>query len=59
MLERILLALFASIILAISPSLRDALVEFTKGLDKAAKETDNPWDDRFVALLKIILGIKD
>jgi len=39
-----------------SPELRKAIVDYIDALDEHAKSTDNPWDDLFVSLLRVILG---
>lgn len=53
------ITLVQQIITSISPQLRNAVVEFVNKLEVDAKKTvDNPWDDVFVGILKLILVIK-
>ena len=40
----------------VSPLLRNAVEDMLKKLELKAKETDNPFDDMFVATLKEVLG---
>ncbi len=44
---------------AISPHLRQLIIEFAKTLSLQAAETPNPWDDVLVSILKILLDIRD
>ncbi len=47
------------ILTAISPELRDIIVQFVHDLSAMAKKTPNPVDDIAVDILKILLAIKD
>jgi|2_EtaG_2_1085320.scaffolds.fasta_scaffold51984_2 hypothetical protein len=46
------------IVTALTPEIRDMVSDTIKGWEAKAEETENPWDDHFVAILKEILGIK-
>lgn len=50
-----LLRLVRLVLTVLSPELRTALVEWLDDLDARAKNTDNPWDDVLVGILKSIL----
>lgn len=49
-------SLFVKVIGQISPDIRAYIKEFLTMLEKKAKETDNPIDDIFVVILRIIFG---
>jgi hypothetical protein len=54
-----IVVLITRIIKGISPQLRQAVVEFVNKMEEDAKATeDNPWDDIFVGILKLILLIE-
>ena len=53
-----MVVLLRQIITQMSPGIRTALVEFVDQLDGHAKQTDNPWDDVAIGLLKLILLIE-
>lgn len=44
---------------AISPQLRNLIVEFVRNLSAHADKTPNPWDNVLVDILKILLDIKE
>lgn len=52
-----LIRLLIQMILVMSPQLKDLLTAQVNELEAQAHSTQNPWDDLFVGLLKIILGI--
>jgi len=52
-----LLELSTSIMALISPKFREILSEYVLQLEKRAKETDNPFDDIAVYVVKVILGL--
>lgn len=56
--ERITIAILSAILRAVSPILREALQKAIKELYEKAKQTDNPYDDMFIALLARLLGIE-
>jgi len=43
----------------ISPHLRKLILDFVNDLSTEANKTPNPWDNILVAILKILLDIKD
>lgn len=55
MWNKLLMMLLPLILTVVSPQLRVFLTEILTDLETKAKQTDNPWDDMFVALLKAIL----
>lgn len=57
-MENWVAVLLKQIITQMSPGIRTALVQFVNKLDESAKQTDNPWDDVAVGLLKLVLLIK-
>ena len=50
-----ILRLIGLIVNTASPELRKMLQDWIDDLEKQAKQTDNPWDDILVALLKTVL----
>ncbi|MQY78285.1 MAG: hypothetical protein GH151_03700 [Bacteroidetes bacterium] len=44
---------------AISPNIRELLVNFVLSLSVEAAKTPNPWDDILVSILRILLDIRD
>lgn len=49
--------LLGTLIKTLSPEIRDIVTKTVNEWEAKAKETENPWDDHFVALVKEILGI--
>lgn len=56
MMERLLLTVLPMIIKNVTPVIVDELRELLANLEQHAKETQNPWDDLFVALLSAVLN---
>lgn len=54
-----MIAIIQILLQAISPHLRDLILNFVKDLSVQAAKTPNPWDDILVAILKTVLDIKD
>ena len=52
------MSLLTRILTVISPDIRGLVDEWLKDLEDRAKATPNPWDDIFVAFLKMVLGVK-
>ena len=44
---------------AISPQIRQLIIDFVKDLSKRAEQTPNPWDDILVFILRTLLAIED
>lgn len=42
-----------------SPQIREQLCVLLSDLEQKAKETDNPWDDILVGILKTVLACPD
>ena len=42
-----------------SPQIRESFCKLLNTLEEQAKETDNPWDDVLVGVLKTIMGCPD
>ena len=50
--------IFGAIITLLSGEIREMIEKSLKEWEVRAEETENPWDDHFVALLKEILDIE-
>jgi len=57
-LFRILATVLEELLKRVSPEIRLSNRKWIQELEKSAKETKNPWDDLFVALLKIVFGVE-
>jgi nitrate reductase assembly molybdenum cofactor insertion protein NarJ len=57
-LFRILATVLEELLKRVSPEIRLSIRKWIQELEKNAKETKNPWDDLFVALLKIVFGVE-
>ena len=51
-MERIIAALLPVLLRSISKQLRKSMIEFLKTLEKQAAQTDNPFDDMLIAVLR-------
>jgi len=56
-LFRILATVLEELLKRVSPEIRLSIRKWIQELEKNAKETKNPWDDLFIALLRIVFGI--
>lgn len=52
-----LIRLLIQMVLVMSPQLKDLLTTQIRELEAQAHATQNPWDDLFISLLKVVLGI--
>lgn len=50
-----LLRLITMVVTVMSPELRKVLEDWISTLEAQAKNTDNPWDDILVGMLKTLL----
>jgi len=57
-LGKILAAVIEELLKRISPEIRMSIRKWLEELERKAKETKNPWDDLFVAVLKIMFGVE-
>jgi len=57
-MERWILGILTRILTVISPEIRVLFVGWIKDLEARAKATPNPWDDIFVAFLKMLINIE-
>lgn len=57
-MDKWILGLLTRIATVISPDIRGMVVEWLRDLDTRAKATPNPWDDIFVAFLKMLLNVE-
>lgn len=57
MLNKILSLILEVVVKNLSPQLRKYIIEAVDNWGEAAKKTENPWDDIFVKILKILLKI--
>lgn len=57
-MEKLLLKVFRMIINAVSPELRELLFKYYEQLKAKAAQTPNEWDDVFVGLLGVLLGLE-
>lgn len=55
----IVMQILPTLISQISPVLREMIKTFILELEKKAKESQNPFDDMFVALLKAVFDIEE
>jgi len=55
---KILATIIEELLKRISPEIRMSIRKWLGELEQKAKETKNPWDDLFVALLRIVFGIE-
>jgi len=53
---RILATVLEELLKRVSPEIRLSIRKWIQELEKNAKETKNPWDDLFIALLRIVFG---
>ena len=49
---------FGALVGLLTPEIRTLVEDTVKGWEEKAAETENPWDDHFVDILKGILNIK-
>ena len=54
-MNELLLRILLLVVLQMSPALRTALIKVLSELEKQAKESQNPWDDILIAILKTLL----
>jgi len=59
MWEKILMMVLPALVGAITPTIRDFLIDALKHMEAAAANTDNPIDDVFVNLLRLLLNVPD
>jgi len=57
-MDNLVYKLISLIVTVISPELKKGLTDLVVKLDADAKKTSNPWDDMFVGVLKMLLGIE-
>jgi len=55
---KILATIIEELLKRVSPEIRMAIRRWIGELEKSAKDSKNPWDDLFVALLKIVFGVE-
>jgi len=55
---RILATVLEELLKRVSPEIRLSIRKWIQELEKNAKETKNPWDDLFIALIKIVFGME-
>ena len=57
-MEKIAAKILAEVLKRLSPELKAFIAEKIQEFDVKAKASENPWDDLFVMVLKIIFDIE-
>ena len=57
-MEKVMAKILERILAQMSDQFRAQLITMIKNLEKAAEQTENPWDDILVLVLKCAVGIE-
>ena len=56
-MEKIFAKIIQKIMEQMSDSLRKEILAVVQKLENVAKQTQNPWDDILVLILKVVIGV--
>jgi len=56
-MEKIIAKIIEQIVKQMSDNLRKELMAAIQKLETVAKQTQNPWDDILVLILKVVIGV--
>ena len=57
-MEKLIAKIVEKILEQMSDNMREELIVLIKRLDTVAEESENPWDDILVLVLKVIVGVE-